>query len=148
MTDRAYKAKDWLNRNYHLSKQLDADVRLMNTLADRVNNCIGQYERDGTESHDPERSKAHHEDMLLEYSEQKKKVENLTAKLNAEDRITRRAIDAMSNPELIAVAIDRYINRLKWEDIATLEHLSPAEVYRRHRAMLDAMGAVLATTNF
>lgn len=137
------QAKEWLNRNYRDFERLNADIRFRDKLAERVNQCIGQYESDGSESHDPERSKAHHEDMLLEYSEQKRKVEDETIKLNAEDRKTRQAIAELRNSDYEAVATDRYINRLKWEDIFKPEHRSKAQTHRTHGKMLEAMAKIL-----
>ena len=56
---------------------------------------------------------------------------------------TRRAIDRLEDDDCKAVAIDRYISRLKWNDIADLEHISRAHLFRVHGKMLEQMAEIL-----
>ena len=46
MTNRAYRAKLWLNRNYNLNKQVEADQRMLEILQDRLGNGVAKYESD------------------------------------------------------------------------------------------------------
>lgn len=137
------KAKEWLNRNYNAHKQLDADRRTLEIMENRLQSGVARYESDGTEHHDADQAKARHDDALLDYSIQKAKVEKEERRLVREMVKTRKAIDGLSDPEQKAVAIDRYINRLRWEDIAKLEHVSIAKVYRLNAQMLEKMAEIL-----
>lgn len=148
MKNEAFRAKSWLNRNFQLSRQLEADQRMLEIMSNRLGSGVARYESDGSESHDPDRAKARHDDALLEYSIQKDKVEKEAKKLTEEDLKTRKAISELSDPTHRALAVDRYINRLKWEAIAALEHRSVAQVYRDHKTMLERMADILRTGKY
>ena len=107
MTDKAYHAKRWLNRNYNDHKQLEADRRMLAIMENRLGSGVARYESDGTESHDPDKSRARHEDALLDFSAQREKVEKEERKLLVEMNKTREAIEKLEDPELIAIATDR-----------------------------------------
>jgi len=143
MTDKAYHAKRWLNRNYNDHKQLEADRRMLAIMENRLGSGVARYESDGTESHDPDKSRARHEDALLDFSAQREKVEKEERKLLVEMNKTREAIEKLEDPELIAIATDRYINRLPWGDISKLEHISTAEAFRLNLRMLEKMADIL-----
>lgn len=148
MKNEAFRAKNWLNRNFQLSRQLEADQRMLEIMSNRLGSGVARYESDGSESHDPDRAKARHDDALLEYSIQKDRVEKEALKLAEEDLKTRKAIAELSDPTHRALAVDRYINRLKWESIAALEHRSVAQVYRDHKTMLERMADILRTGKY
>lgn len=143
MTNDCYKAKEWLNRNYLFSRQLEADLRMLEIMSDRLGSGVAKYESDGSESHDPDGARARHDDALLEYSTQRQKVEKEAVRLSLEDSKTRKAISELSDPTHQAIAIDRYINRLRWEDVAKVEHISIAQVFRLHLSMLEKIAVVL-----
>lgn len=143
MTNEAYKAKQWLNRNYNDARRYEADLRMLEVMSNRLQSGVSKYETDGTQSHDPDAAKTRHDDALLEYSMQKAKVEKEGKTILLEMAKTRRAIAELSDPAHQAVAIDRYINRLRWQDIAALEHISAAQVHRVHQAMLERMAVIL-----
>lgn len=142
------QAKKWLNRNYHFTRQLEADRRMLAILSNRLSSGVARYESDGTESHDPDASRKRHEDTLAEFSTMRAKVEKEERKLIEETAKTLKAINELSDPDLHAVATDRYISFLKWADIATLENVSIAQVYRLHGAMLERMAVILEHHNF
>lgn len=137
------KAQAWLNRNHKLYLDYEADCRTLEILNGRLGSGVAQYESDGTEAHDPDASRARHEDALLDYSAQRTKVEKLKKKIEDETAKTQAMIDQMPEPELRAVAKDRYINCLRWSDIATVEHISIAEAYRRNDRLLEKMVKIL-----
>lgn len=145
MTNKAYRAKQWLNRNYNDHRQLEADKRMLEIMENRLGSGVAQYETDGSGAHDPDKSRARHEDALLEYSAQRHKVESEEKTLIVEMRKTRTAIEQLDDPSLKAIATDRYINRLSWNDIATLEHVSIAQAYRLNTIMLEKMADILKT---
>ena len=142
------RAEEWLNRNYGELKRLDADKRTLEVLSARVGARIGKLDRDGTESHDAAIAQARHEDSLFDYSIQAEKVERETRALSQELEKTRKAIDELGDKDLEAVAIDRYINRFRWKDIAKFQHISEAEAYRRRIRMLEKMALILREGNY
>lgn len=143
MTDKAYHAKKWLNRNYNDHRQLEADRRMLAIMENRLQSGVACYESDGGNHHDVEKSKARHEDALIEYSIQKAKVEKEERRLLSEMNKTREAIAKLENPEHVAIATDRYINRLPWNVIATLEHISIAQAYRLNKIMLEEIAKII-----
>lgn len=142
------RAEEWLNRNYGELKRLDADKRTLEVLSARVGARIGKLDRDGTESHDAAIAQARHEDSLFDYSIQAEKVEKETRAISQELEKTRKAIDELGDKDLEAVAIDRYINRFRWKDIAKFQHISEAEAYRRRIRMLEKMALILREGNY
>ena len=144
MRDECYQAKLWLNRNYYSSRQLDADRRRLSIIENKLDSGVAKYENDGTGFGDGDAARARHEDTLLDYSEQKARVEREERELKEETAKTRSAIDKLDDDDCKAVAIDRYINCLKWNDIATAEHISRAQVFRVHDKMLEQMAKILS----
>ena len=136
-------AEDWLNRNYNLFNQVEAGKRMLAILSNRLEASVSQYETDGTNVHDVDKSKQRREDLLLDYSSLKASVEKDEKKLIEGLALTRQKIDLLSKPEYISLAIDRYINRLKWEDISALEHISKSHLYRLRLEMLEEMTEIL-----
>lgn len=137
------QAEQWLNRNYHFIRQVEANKRMLMILSNRLESSVSQYETDGTGTRDVEKSKQRREDMLLDYSELKGLVEKDEKKLVDELTLTRKKIDLLSKPEYVSIAIDRYINRLKWEEISNLEHISQSHLYRLRLEMLEEMTVIL-----
>ena len=137
------RAQGWLNRNYNAHKQLEADLRMLEIMQNRLQSGVARYENDGSSIHDADAAKAQYDDALLDYSMQKEKVEKEERRLVKEMAKTRRMIDLLDDPCHKAIAIDRSINRLRWEDVAKLEHISIAQIYRLHRAMLEKMAELL-----
>ena len=143
MTKAMRDADKWLNRAYALNLELEANERRLDKLANSLNSGVARYQSDGTESHDPERSKANREDALLEYSETMDKVEKLRRDLYEENVKTLKAIDQISTGELRAITIDRYINCMTWKEIASAEHISKSEADRRRLRMLEQMVRII-----
>ena len=142
MRDECYQAKLWLNRNYYSSRQLDADKRMLAVIENIINSGVANYANDGIDG-DSDAARTRHEDKLLEYSMQRERVERETRQLLAENEKTRRAIDKLEDEDQKAVAINRYINRQKWNDIADIIHISRAQLFRVHDKMLEAMAKIL-----
>lgn len=136
-------AERWLNRNYNFIQQVEADKRMLTILTNRLESSVSKYETDGTDVHDVDQSKQRREDLLLDYSSLKSIVEKEERKLAKELYQTRKMIDKLSKPEYISLAVDRYINRLKWEDISALEHISKSHLYRLRLEMLEEMTEIL-----
>lgn len=142
-----YLAEDWLNRNFGDMKRLEADRRMLMVMENRLGSGVAKYENDGTQNHDAARSQARHEDALLEYSAQRAKVEAETSALVTELAKTRAMIEQLEDPDLEAIAVDRFINRLRWRDVEKLEHLSHATAMRRRKKLLVRMARILKQNN-
>ena len=97
---------------------------------------------------DADAARARHEDKLIEYSEQKAKVEREAAQLDVEMAKTRMAINKLEDGDQKDIAIERYINRHKWNDIADILHISRAQMFRIHDKMLDQMAVILKNGRF
>ena len=143
MTKECKEAKKWLNRNYRKSKQIASDKRMLEVLLNRLGSGVANLETDGTGSSDHDAARHRHEDMLLDYSERKAKIEEEEIDVFNELNKTIAAIDRLEDPDHKAVAIDRYINHLQWNDIAKLEHVSRAQAFRIHDKMLEKMSQIL-----
>lgn len=143
MKSKCIKAQHWLNRNYNAYRKLEADKRMLEVMKNRLGSGVSKYESDGSESHDTDKARARHEDALLDFSELKGKIEKEERRLFAETVETKAKIDQLDDPTLQAIATDRYINCLKWEDIARLEHISRAQLYRFNTKMLEQMADIL-----
>ena len=143
MRDECYQAKLWLNRNYYSSRQLAADRRMLAVIENLLGSGVARYENDGTSSGDADAARARHEDKLIEYSEQKARVEREERELVAEMLKTRRAIEKLEEEDLKTVATERYINLRKWRDIEELIHISRAQLFRVHEKMLEKMAVII-----
>lgn len=138
MTERAIKTKEYLSKVYHMTRQLQADERMLEVMGQRLFTGVANYQHDGG-AHDTDAAIARHEDQLLDYSIQLQKVEKLRTRLGNTMTEIRDAIDDLSDPEWKAIAIDRYITNLRWNDIARLEHMSEAKVYRINSIVIEKL---------
>ena len=121
---------------------------MLQVIENMVNSAVARYENDGTGSGDADAARARHEDKLIEYSEQKAKVEREAAQLDVEMAKTRMAINKLEDGDQKDIAIERYINRHKWNDIADILHISRAQMFRIHDKMLDQMAVILKNGRF
>lgn len=142
MTDECYKAKQWLRRAHKFALRVEADARMLEVLSNRINSGVAKYENDGA-SVDRDTAKKRKEDDLLSYCEQRQRVEAEQLQLIAEMTRSRQIIKEIDDPVLESIAINRYINRLCWEDVIKLSHYSRAQVFRYHLRMLEEVAKVL-----
>lgn len=148
MRDECFEAKMWLNRYYYQTKQLDLAKRKLEALENKLGSGVARYENDGTNCQDADVSRQKHEDTLLDYSQQKETVEKMELEHEQLFRITIKAISELEDPDHQLIALDRYIHRLKWNDIAEVEHLGRATVFRIHGRMLEKMVKILQSRRF
>ena len=139
------EAKAWLNRNYLFTRKVMADKRTLERLENQLSSGVARYENDGTGGNDQDAARKRHEDALIDYSEILSRYEAENRQLIRETAKTRRAIEKLEDPDLIAIATDRYLNLMKWEDIAAAESISRAQVFRIHDKMLEKMVKILRT---
>lgn len=142
MTDECFKAKKWLRRAHKFALRVEADARMLEILANRINSGVAKYENDGA-SVDREDAKKRKEDDLLSYSEQRALVEQEQIELINEMTQSRQIIRQINDPTLESIAINRYINRLSWDDVVRLTHYSRAQVFRYHLRMLEELAKIL-----
>lgn len=142
MTDNAYRAKCWLNRNYCEYRQVEAERRALETIEDRLFRGTASYYNDGTQTN-ADASNKRREDNLIEYTEQKARLEKSIRQLAKKTADTRAVIDELGDPLHRAIAIDRYITRLPWALILKVEHISRATMFRHHDKMLIEIAEIL-----
>lgn len=146
MKKECYDAKQWLKRTHKLALRVEADKRFLEILADRINQAVAKYETDGTAT-DRDSARKRREDEMLEYTEQRDHVEQEQLELIAEMTKTRNIVKSLNDPTLEAVAVNRYVNRLQWDDIIKLTHYSRSQVFRFHLKMLEEIAKVLKDKN-
>ena len=146
MTDKAYKAKCWLNRNYNEYKKVEAERRVLETIEDRLFRGTASYYNDGTQGN-ADASNKRREDNLIEYTEQRAKLDKAVRALARKTQETRAVIEKLEDPTHQAIAIDRYIARLPWKRIMILEHVSRATLFRHHDKLLNEVGDILSKKN-
>ena len=141
MTDEQYQAKTWLMRLDDYAKKLNAEKRTLEMLQDRLYKGVSKY--DGpTGRKDPTTARAAHEDALIDFSEQAAKVEKAKAEQYAELQLRHEVIDAIPQ-KLQGLAIDRYINGIKWEKLADIYNYSRSNVFEINKQILDNVAEVL-----
>lgn len=142
MTDAQYTAKVWLSRLNDYADKLKAEKRTLEMLQTRLFRGVSNY--DGyTGRADPMTRRAAHEDALIDFSEQTARVEKAQKEYLAEVAITREVIEAIPI-DLQALAIDRYINGYKWEQLEDLYHYGKSMLFRFNADILDNVAEVLA----
>lgn len=142
MKDKCYRAKQWLRRAHKFALRVEADARMLEVLANRVGSGVAKYENTGA-SLDREDTRKRKEDDLLSYSEQRALVEQEQIQLINEMTKSRQIIREIHDPVLESIAINRYINRLSWDDVIRLAHYSRAQVFRYHLKMLEELAKIL-----
>lgn len=129
-SQKAQKAKVWLNRNFGLSRQLRSLYRrrMSQTFAN-----ISQYEEGFSETVG-NRSEA----KMLSFAELNQKIEDLERKLLRGDTETKEAIDHVENPLFWSLLRDRYVDRKGWRQIAKSYGYSEQHIFRIHgQALLE-----------
>ena len=144
MKNECYQAKQWLKRAHKFALRVEADARMLEILANRVNSGVAKYENTGA-SVDREDARKRKEDDLINYSAQRALVEKEQIQLIKEMTATRQIIRLIQDPLLESIAINRYINRLNWDDVIKLTNYSRAQVFRYHLRMLEELAKILQT---
>lgn len=131
MTDNQFEAKEWLNRMFKASEEIESIKRTLETILADMGGVI-KYEVDF-----PSRNPKSTENKLLRYSQVHAELDKKQEELNREDARTARIIDNLSDRKQRIVLRDRYINRLSWRKIAKAENYSEARLYEIHREALE-----------
>ena len=145
MTDKQYTAKLWLTRLENYAAKLKTEKRTLEILENRLYKGVSRYEG-YTGRADPMQAQAAHEDAMLAYSEQAERIQKAQADYLRELKITREVLEQL--PGLLsAIATDRYINGLKWENIEKLYNYGHAQLFRLNGDILEHVADILAATN-
>lgn len=137
MTEREEKAKDWLNRNYALSLELDAIKRRLERMEsdlEKVCNPIKLREVQGAQG-----LGNGIEERLVEYMDMSSDLQTRMQVLISKDEQTMKIISHVESPMLRAILIERYINRLRWKDMSTVFHFERSRLFDLHVQALDAV---------
>ena len=142
MTDkeRAEIAKTWLMRSIGSRRYKREIERRLEAFTFA---SIAKYETDGSGKGTPRENEQ--ETKMIEYSDLRKTLEGINRRLDAEDTITIRVIEAIRSEtaELErAILMARYINMRTWDEIASSdfdEPLSNTQAYRIHGKALISM---------
>ena len=146
MSDEAFKAKEWLSRTFALYDEIEAEKRTLGIIKLKLNSGVRNYESI-TRNNDFENSIRWHEDLLLEYTLQNERVEKAKQKLFRELELTRTVIDKVKKPLYRAIATDRYINALNWNEMNKAYDYSSSKMYREHIKTLEAIGRILTASD-
>lgn len=152
MTDRAYRAKEWLTRNDGLKEELDAEYDTLLVMSGRVNSAVAAYETDGSNHRDIEAAKARHEDALLDFSSQMERIQKKQLKLIVELNKTQDVIDQIEHKTsrgdygalFRAIAKRRYVVGQKWPEIAKLVNRSEQQLLKDNAKICELVADILA----
>ena len=152
MTDRAYRAKEWLTRNDGLVEELKADYEVLLLMSGKVNSAVAAYETDGSNHRDIEAAKARREDALLDFSKQTAKIEAKQIALIEEMNKTQDVIDKIEfktsrgdySALYRAIAKRRYVIGQKWPEIAKTIHRSRQQLDRDNATICELVADILA----
>ncbi len=133
MTDNQYEAKEWLNRMFGASQEVESIRRTLETVLAEMGG-VAKYSQDFS-GHNPKAS----EDRLARYSTISAQLEQRERDLYEEDTRTEQIIDKLSCITYRAILRDRYINRRSWKQISKLQHFSEPRLYELHREALEAI---------
>lgn len=137
MTESEEKAKEWLNRNYGISLEIEAIKRRL----ERMNADLEKVTRplklkEVVEANNPGNSQ---EDRMADFIDLSDELSKRITYLMSLDRKTKNVIDKVDSPTLRTILFERYINRLSWKKIAEAIHHDGGWLFEMHRQALDAV---------
>lgn len=152
MTDRAYRAKEWLTRNDGLREELEAEYDTLLVMSGRVNSAVAAYETDGSNHRDIEAAKARREDALLDFSSQMERIQKKQLKLIEEMNKTQDVIDQIEyrtsrgdyGALFRAIAKRRYVAGQKWPEIVKLVNRSEQQLNRDNAIICELVADILS----
>ena len=140
MTDAQYNAKLWLNRAEVLGRRVEVERRTLEVIQSKL--CgVSNYEQrpkaDGLKAMEA------HENALIDYSLQRQRLERAQAAYIDAVKETHEVIEELPE-QYKPLAIDRYINGLKWEKLEELHNYSASQLYEHNKKILDYVAQILA----
>ena len=141
MTNEQYTAKNWLMLLRDYEDKLKAEKRTLELLQERLYRGVEKYGGD-TGRRDPITARAAHEDNLLDFTGQIERVTKAENEYLAELQLRHEVIEAIP-AKLQPIAIDRYINNIKWEDLADIYNYSRANIFEINHKILTHVAQIL-----
>lgn len=135
MTDSEFIAKEWLNRSFSSAREVEALNRRLERLMNSIAGGVANYNPSGAQIDGVSKREAA-EDRLCEMSELKATIEKRLVALDKLDDETLKLINRLSDADERTIAIDRYINREKWNTISKRMHYSDREIFKIHSRLL------------
>ena len=137
MTEREERAKEWLNRNYGIALEIQAIQRRL----ERMNADLEKVTRplkikEVIEANNPGNAQ---EDRLADYIDLSDDLSIRLLHLARLDTETMAVITKMESPTLRTILIERYINRLNWNQIKEKVHKDGGWVFELHRQAISAV---------
>lgn len=138
MTESEERAKLWLNRNYNKALEVQAIQRRLERLNADLEKCVKPIRmREVIEGNMAENGQ---EERMAEYIDLSEELSRRLMYLMSLDRKTLDVIEKVESSILRTILIERYINRLKWKEIAAIVHFEERRLFDYH---LQALAAVL-----
>ena len=141
MTDAMYYAKCFFNNLQSYEQKVKAERRTLGKLQARISRTVSSYET-GSRRGDAVTAQASHENALLDFSMQCERVEKAQRKYLQAVADTQKVIDAIS-PELQPLAIDRYINGLKWDRLEIIYNYGRSQLFEHNKKILAQAAEIM-----
>lgn len=136
MTEREEKAKDWLNRNFGFAMECDAIQSRLDRMQSDIEKCVKPIrEKEVQEQHVGNSQ----EDKMATWIDMSAELERKRYLLLARDNETIKVIEKLDSHIYKTILIERYINRLNWNQIKAKLHKDGGWVFELHRQALDAI---------
>lgn len=140
MTDAQYYAKQWLTRAEVLGRKVEVERRTLGVIQNRLASGVSNYEYHSKA--DAITAREAHENALIDYSLQTKRLEDAQAAYMDAVEETREVIDQLP-AQYIPLAIDRYINGIKWEKLEELHCYSSSQLFEHNKKILTCVAEIL-----
>lgn len=127
--------KEWLNRNYKLSKELETKQACLETIINITSKTSVDYYSGRQENSN--------EIKFLRWSELKEEVERLIVEVNAVDRQTDAVLRQLEDSDEYRVLYCRYVSRMEWRDIKTCFGYSKSSMFRAHNDGLNHISEIV-----
>lgn len=137
MTEREEKARDWLNRNYGFSMELDAIQRRLDRMQADIEKCVKPIRL--REVQEAQGLGNGTEERMADWIDMSAELEKKRLILLARDRETLKIIDMVDSPVLRTILIERYVNRRPWKTMDQVLHYDRATIFRYHLQALSAI---------
>ena len=127
-------AKEYLNQTYRLNDKIESNLRQVEVLeakATKVTVSFGEKVQSG------EKNSA--EQLYIMLIEAKEKLNAETVRyVNTKEEI-KETIDKVTDPDENLILTLRYIEFMRWEEIAETMHFSQTQLFRIHREALKSV---------
>lgn len=138
MTESEEKAKEWLNRNYVDSLELEALKRRLERMQSDIEKVCKPIKL--REVQEGLGFGNNQEDKMADYMDMSGDLSNRYLQLLRKDGETLRVINKLDSQIYRTILIERYVNRLKWDQVLKHIHIDRSTLFRYH---LQALSAIL-----